>query len=80
MKRKKKSRDPLAGKRDPVSQLYRAVRRYVNHHNGSIVVVGGIEVGEYPPDGKILPTYDVRIRCFGRLPKFAERQPDNGTE
>jgi hypothetical protein len=35
--------DPLKGKRDVYSQLYRAVRRYVEKHGGSVVVIGGIE-------------------------------------
>lgn len=32
---------------DPVSQLYRAVERYVKANGGAVLVVGGIRVQEW---------------------------------
>lgn len=66
MKVAKKKRDPLAG-RAPDMQLYRAVRRYVESLDGSIVVIGGIEVQEWPgdPQGK----FRVAVNVLGRKPE-----------
>jgi hypothetical protein len=70
MKRKaKKSRDPLAGKRDATSQLYRAVRRYVVGNGGNIAIIGGIQVQECPGDNEY--KYTIAVRCTGRKPSFA---------
>lgn len=62
----KKKRDVLAGKRDPESQLYRAVRRYVESKGGALVVIGGIETQEWPEDGRL--KFRVAVRCMGRKP------------
>ena len=73
MKRKKKTkRDVLAGKRDPVSQLYRAVRRYVEHHNGSIIVIGGIQLIEMSEDG-MRGKFAIGVKCLGKRPQFNGR-------
>lgn len=63
---KKKKRDVLAGKRDPESQLYRAVRRYVESKGGSLVVIGGIETQEWPEDGRF--KFRVAVKCMGKKP------------
>lgn len=77
MKRKKQAKrtDVLAGKRDPVSQLYRAVRRYVEHHKGNIVVVGGIQLHELDiTRGKYL----IAVQCLGRPPRFEQSSHNQG--
>lgn len=63
--RSRKKRDPLTG-RTPDIQLYRAVRRYVESLGGSVVVIGGIEVQEWPvdPHGK----FRVAVSVVGRRP------------
>lgn len=61
-------RDVLAGKRDPVSQLYRAVKRYVEHHNGNIIVIGGIGLG-VEDDNK--GRYFIQVKCLGKPPRFS---------
>lgn len=76
MKRKKKL-DPLAGKRDPVSQLYRAIRRYVEHHDGNIIVVGGIQVQEWPEDS-FKGKYTIAVQCLGKRPSFKAAGDTNG--
>jgi hypothetical protein len=61
----KKAKDWLAG-RTPDLQLYRAVRRYVESLGGSIVVIGGIEVQEWP--GEPMGKYRVAVSVLGRKP------------
>jgi len=73
--KKSKGRDVLAGKRDPVSQLYRAVRRYVETHGGSIVVIGGIQVLEFPGTGKL--KFSISVQCLGRKPSYAEGKSES---
>lgn len=65
-KTKSKKRDVLAGKRDPESQLYRAIRRYVESKGGSLMVIGGIETQEWPGEGEF--KFRVAVRCMGRKP------------
>lgn len=63
---KRKHKDPLAGKRDPESQLYRAVRRFVLARGGSLVVIGGINTIELPDDRAMI--FHVAVKCMGRKP------------
>lgn len=65
-KAKSKTRDVLAGRRDPESQLYRAVRRYVESKGGSLLVIGGIETQQWPDDRALM--FRVAVRCMGRKP------------
>jgi hypothetical protein len=66
--KKKKPRDPLAGKRDPSSQLFRAVRRFVDHHGGNVLVIGDIQVQRWPEDFAL--TYRIGVKCTGRAPNI----------
>jgi hypothetical protein len=59
--------DPLAGD-SPELELYRAVRRYVQSGGGSIVVIGGIEVQQWPGDNS--GVYRVAVKFMGRKPEF----------
>lgn len=70
-KKAKKSQDVLAGDRTPVGQLYRAVRRYVETHGGSIVVIGGIKLLQWPT-GK----FSISVDCLGQKPSCAEGKRD----
>lgn len=72
MKVKKKKRDPLAGDRTPTGQLYRAVRRYVESKGGSILVIGGVQIEQWPGDGEF--KFVVGVRCMGRKPKAEEKK------
>jgi len=65
MSRKKIKRDVLAG-RSPDLQLYRAIRRYVENKGGSVTVIGGIEIQEWPEDHKF--KYRVAVHVMGRKP------------
>jgi hypothetical protein len=67
-KTKKKPKDRLAG-RSPTMQLYRAVRRYIESGNGNIVVIGGIEVQEWPSEGPY--KFRVAVKVMGKRPAFA---------
>jgi len=66
----KKNSDPLLGKRDVTSCLYRAVRNYVEKHDGRIVVIGGIQIQEWP--GEPARNFSIAIKCTGTKPVFAE--------
>jgi hypothetical protein len=59
--------------RKPIDQLYRAIIRYVESHKGKIVVIGGVEVQECPGDAQF--NFRIAIRCTGRKPKFADKEP-----
>jgi hypothetical protein len=59
--------------RDPTSQLYRAVIRFVESRSGSIVVIGGITTIELPGDREFI--FHVAVKCCGRKPKPVEPTP-----
>jgi len=60
-----RSKGRLSG-RDPTSQLYRAIIRYVESRKGSIIVIGGVQIEQWPGDGEF--KYVVGVRCMGRKP------------
>ena len=66
-----KKKDVLAG-RDPTMQLYRAIRRYVESGGGNILVIGGIEVQQWPGDPA--HAYRVAVKITGKKPVFAAQQ------
>lgn len=67
----KKAKRKLVG-RDPVSQLYRAIIRYVESKGGKIIVIGGIEIQEWPLDPKL--NFRVGVRCLGRKPVIEPKE------
>lgn len=66
-KNKRKPKDIFAGKRDPVSQLYRAVKRYVEYNHGNIMVIGGIQLEEWD---SMKGRFVIGVKCLGRRPVF----------
>ena len=66
---KRKPKDILVG-RDPTMQLYRAVRRYVQSKGGALVMIGGVEVQEWPEDRNGM--FRVAVRLLGRKPVLVE--------
>ena len=62
-----KKQKPILG-RDPVSQLYRAVIRYVESQGGKLFVIGGVQVQEWPED--FAYNFRIAVRCTGRKPTF----------
>lgn len=68
---RKKRNTKITG-RDPVSQLYRAVLRYVEANNGSILVIGGIQIQEWPDAGKF--NFSVAVKCTGHKPTFGKKE------
>jgi hypothetical protein len=73
-KRAKKVNLPTG--RDPVSQLYRAVVRYVESMGGSVLVVGGIQILRWP--GERAGSFMVGVKCTGKLDLAAFREVRNG--
>jgi hypothetical protein len=66
--KKKAPREPLDGKRDPTSQLYRAVLRYVKSKGGNILVIGGVEIQEWSAGDAIRGKFTLGIKCLGKRP------------
>ena len=67
MKAKKKSKKPdMLAARDPTSQLYRAVRRYIESNGGKLLVIGGVQIEQWPGEGEC--KFVLGVRCMGRKP------------
>ena len=58
--------------RDSTSQLYRAVVRYVESKGGSIAVIGGVRVEEWPEERPL--NFVLGIRCTGRKPVYEDKK------
>lgn len=69
----RRNKDPLRGKRDNVSQLYRAVRRYVEDHGGMVAVIGGIQIEQGVMDRAM--NWQLCVRVTGRMPKLEKVSP-----
>lgn len=55
-------------KNDPIHNLYAAVQHYVYANDGTIAVIGGIQIQEWPLE---LPYhFQVSVKCTGLKPKF----------
>jgi len=59
-------KDPLAGKRDVESRLYRAVRDYVKKLGGNVAVIGGIEIQQWSDESSL--KFRVAVCCAGKKP------------
>lgn len=55
---------------DHIDRLYRAVEAYVKSAGGGVMVIGGIQIIQWPDDGKY--KFTVGIKCCGTIPKFAK--------
>jgi hypothetical protein len=64
--------DPFGGKRDPTTQLLRAVTRYIESRGGTVAVIGGIEIQEWPEDRSMI--YRLAVKFLGRKPKPPEAE------
>ena len=72
-KAKKKAKKGLMPRH--VDRLYKAVAHYVEKTGGKLVVIGGIQIIEWPKDG--IGTFTLGIRCLGRKPQFAAHGGDS---
>jgi hypothetical protein len=57
-------------KGDPAHNLLAATTHWIKANGGTAVVIGGIEVQQWPQDGAYV--YRVAIRATGRPPRKAE--------
>jgi len=62
-------KDLFGGKRDPGTSLLRAVQRFVLSKGGTVLVIGGIQVQEWPGEGKF--KYRIAVQCVGKKPTKA---------
>lgn len=53
-----------------LNRLYDAVANYIEKRGGKVVVVGGVEIQQWPQDGEF--RFSVAIRCTGKVPKFVK--------
>lgn len=60
-----------------VDRLYKAVAHYVEKVGGKLVVIGGIQVQQWPNDGEY--RFTIGIRCTGTKPKFVDA-PDGDSQ
>lgn len=70
MKRKSKRKQPSP--EPQVDALYKAVQAWVEHNGGKLVVIGGIQVQQWPQDREFI--FHVAVKCMGRLPKFTKME------
>lgn len=52
----------------PIADLYAAIDQYVKAGQGTVVIVGGIEVQKWSHDPEFV--FRVAVKCMGRQPKF----------
>lgn len=69
LKKRKKAKKPTTPTH--VDRLYKAVAHYVSKSGGSVVVIGGVQVQQWPGDGEF--RYTIAIKCSGRKPEFKEQ-------
>jgi hypothetical protein len=53
-----------------IDALYKAVQAYVTANGGSILVIGGITIQEWPQDNQYV--FHVAVKCCGKLPTMAK--------
>ena len=53
-------------KNDPTHNVLAAVSRWIRAHNGTDVVIGGVEVIQFPGDAAF--NYRVAVKVTGKLP------------
>lgn len=54
-----------------IDEIYDAVKRYVELHGGKLVVIGGLEIQQWPTDPPM--TFRVAVRCTGKKPHFVKQ-------
>ena len=59
-----------------LDRLYKAVANYVEKRGGKVVVIGGVQVQEWPGDLKF--NFTIGIKCTGRRPQFAASEGRGG--
>lgn len=72
-KRAKKARtwrDVLGTKRDPLTNLYRAVCAYVEANGGSLIVIGDVSLIQMPEDRDSV--FRVAVKVMGRRPTLVK--------
>jgi hypothetical protein len=79
----KKRKGQIALKKKPriaahINRLYKAVQKYVEKGGGKLLVIGGIEIQEWPLDPPHV--FRVGVRCLGRKPEFVPSVEPNGSK
>ena len=48
-------------------KLYSAIRKYIENRGGKVIVIGGVEIAQYPGDRDF--TYYIAVKITGRKPE-----------
>jgi len=67
-KSRQKARSCAATGSAHIDALYNAVIKYVEAGGGKLVVIGGVQVQEWPQDNA--GVFMVAVKCMGRKPTF----------
>lgn len=51
-----------------LDRLYKAVQNYVEKNGGKLVVIGPVQIVEWPGD-RVRFCFGVNVKCLGRKPK-----------
>lgn len=69
-KKKPAKRFQMLG-RSVIDRLYRAVLNYVESREGSLIVIGGVEVQHWR--GEPPSNFKIAVRCTGKPPAIVEK-------
>jgi hypothetical protein len=56
---------------DDTDKLYKAVQEYIENRGGSVVVIGGTSIIQFPDDRKYI--YSLAIKIAGRKPEMGKQ-------
>lgn len=70
-KKRRKAKKKPAAIPAHIDRLYMACANYVRKAGGSVLVIGGVTVQEWPGDGP--HRFTVGIKCTGTKPPFADK-------
>jgi len=70
MAKKKRSAVSMVTGRKPIDALYRGVIRYVEEKGGKLVVIGGVQIQQWPGEAK--GCFSVAVKCMGKKPESSK--------
>jgi len=57
---------------DDTDELYLAIQKYIENRGGKVVVIGGVEIQQYPTDKDF--TYYIAVKITGHRPRPEKEQ------
>lgn len=59
----------MKNKKDVTDRLYKAVVDFIDAKKGKVVVIGGVEIQQFPDDSEF--TFRLAVRITGKKPQVA---------